>query len=477
MLLDAERRADGAFERTIFDVCICGAGPAGITLALALAAKGRRVALMEAGGVDVTTESQDLYQGRSVGLPYYPLDACRLRYLGGSSNHWGGFTRPLDARDFEPLPQHPLNAWPIRKTDLEPYAERTAEILDLPPPAPPLDIFAGKEALIEPTAYRVSPVQFGTKYKDELSRSDLITLCLNANLVDIELSENLTAVTGMVFRAYTRDETFRVAARRYVVCCGAIENARILLNANGRIPAGIGNRHDQVGRYFCEHIEIPVGRAILAAPPADLDFYIASEKLIADRRCLSFEIELVPLERDGVACALPLAERLAQALREPDKACFDTNVLTVIGQSVNRDSRVTLGNTKDRFGLREIELDWRLADIDRETLRIAAGEMGRALARHDVGRLRLEPWVTDAKSEVPITSEQGGSSHHMCTTRMSDDPATGVVDRDCRVHGIENLYIGGSSVFASPGVSNPTFTIVQLALRLADRVDERLGNR
>ncbi len=76
---------------------------------------------------------------------------------------------------------------------------------------------------------------------------------------------------------------------------------------------------------------------------------------------------------------------------------------------------------------------------------------------------------------MPITSEQGGSSHHMCTTRMSDDPKTGVVDRDCRVHGIENLYIGGSSVFSSAGVSNPTFTIVELALRLADHLDEQLG--
>jgi choline dehydrogenase-like flavoprotein len=280
----------------------------------------------------------------------------------------------------------------------------------------------------------------------------------------------------MVFRAYTQGEPFRVTAHRYIVCCGAIENARALLNANRQITAGIGNQHDQVGRHFCEHIEIGVGRAILAAPPADLNFYIASEKLIADRRCLSFEIELVPLERDSASCALPLAERLAQALRAPGEACFDTNVLTVIGQSANRDSRVMLGATTDRFGLRRLELDWRLADIDRETLRIAGEEMGRALARHDVGRLQLEPWVTDAKSEVPITGEQGGSSHHMCTTRMSDDPSTGVVDRDCRVHGMENLYIGGSSVFSSAGVSNPTFTIVELALRLADHLDERLGN-
>jgi hypothetical protein len=474
MLLDAEQPQDGTFKDTIFDVCICGAGPAGITLALTLAAKGRRVALMEAGGLDVTTESQDLYQGKNVGLAYYPLDACRLRYLGGSSNHWGGFTRPLDARDFQPMPQHPLNAWPIPKSDLDAYAERAADILDLPPLAPPIDIFRGKEDLIEPGIYRVTPMRFAPKYRNDLAQSQLITLCLNANLVDIELSENLAAVTGMVFRAYMRDEPFRVVARRYVVCCGGLENPRALLNANRQIPAGIANQHDQVGRYFCEHIEIGVGQAILAAPLAEDNFYIASDKLMADRRCLSFEIMLMPLQQVS-PCALPFAERLTQALHDPGKACFDANVSVVTCQSVNPSSRAILGNTKDRFGLRQLELDWHIADIDRHTLRTAAEEMGRALARHEVGRLRLDPWVTDTSINVPITEQQSGSSHHMCTTRMSDDPKTGVVDRDCRVHGIENLHIGGSSVFSSPGISNPTFTIIELALRLADHLDGRLG--
>ena len=119
--------------------------------------------------------------------------------------------------------------------------------------------------------------------------------------------------------------------------------------------------------------------------------------------------------------------------------------------------------------------------FEREQMRVftaedakAALELGRALALHDVGRLQLEPWITDSAMSIAINKDQSGSSHHMCTTRMSDDPGQGVVDRDCCVHGLDNLYIGGSSVFSSPGVSNPTFTIVQLALRLADHLDDRL---
>jgi hypothetical protein len=213
MLLDAEQDQGRHFASRVFDVCICGSGPAGITLALSLAAKGHTVALMEGGGLEVTAESQDLYRGENVGLPYLPIDACRLRYLGGSSNHWGGFTRPLDARDFGPLPQHSLNAWPIAKPDLDIYAKRTAEILDLPAAVAPRDIFGGKEEMLSPAVYRVSPVQMAGKYQDELTRSPLVSLCLNANLVDIELASDLRTVSAMVFRSYAREQQFKVAAR------------------------------------------------------------------------------------------------------------------------------------------------------------------------------------------------------------------------------------------------------------------------
>ncbi len=473
MLLDAAQLADAELAGT-FDVCICGAGPAGITLARGLADLGWRVALMEGGGAEPDPRSQSLYQGEIVGLPYYPLDACRLRYLGGTSNHWGGYTRSLDRRDFEAAPHDPLNAWPIKKADLDPFAEATAEILDLPPAEAPLDLFAGKEPLIEPSLYRVSPTRFGSKYRDELARSERVRLVLNASLVDIRLAPGLRGVDAFVFRSFAREEPFEVRARCFALCCGGLETARLLLGADRQLPGGIGNSHGLVGRYFSEHLEIEVGRALLKSPLADLNFYIASDRLVRERGCLSFELELLPLVADDPACAAPFEERLARALRDPDHACFDAILFVVAGQAPNRDSRVELSDKRDRFGLRQLRLDWRLSDIDKRTLRIAAEEMGRAMARHDIGRLHLDPWVMSERAEPPISEEGGGSSHHMCTTRMSADPATGVVDADCRVHGTDNLYIGGSSVFASPGVSNPTFTIVQLALRLAGHLNARL---
>ena len=108
-----------------YGVCIAGAGVAGITLALQLAARGHRVLLLEAGGLEFSDESQNVYKGRSTGRPYFELDEARLQYLGGISNHWSGWCRPLDAYDFEKHHQVPQSGWPIDKSELDSYLVAT----------------------------------------------------------------------------------------------------------------------------------------------------------------------------------------------------------------------------------------------------------------------------------------------------------------------------------------------------------------
>jgi choline dehydrogenase-like flavoprotein len=475
VLVDAGQLGENDLRDTVFDVCICGAGPAGITLARALAGKNRRVALMEGGGLESSEESQSLYHGESVGVPY-PVDSSRLRYFGGTSNHWVGETRELDHRDFEALPHHPLNEWPIGASDLDGYAQLAADILDLAPAVQPTDIFKGREDTLKSISRRMSaPTVFGLKYRDELARSGLIWLCLNANLVDIALEENLKLVSHFAFRSHARAHVFKVRARRYVVCCGALENARILLNANRQMPQGVGNQRDLVGRFFSEHIDVTLGRAVLAKELPSHSEYIPSDTLMRSRRCLSYVVRLSPIraaEWQGGRCET-FPERVDRAVRTDGAACINAEVEGAVQQSANRDSRVTLATSKDRFGLRRLSLDWTLSDLDRHTIRTAALETGRALARHDLGRMQLASYLhadLDTISDYCV-----GQSHHMCTTRMSDSPATGVVDRNCRVHDVGNLYVGGSSVFASAGVSNPTYTIVKLALRLGSHLNAELG--
>ena len=142
-------------------------------------------------------------------------------------------------------------------------------------------------------------------------------------------------------------------------------------------------------------------------------------------------------------------------------------------QALNPESRVTLGAARDPLGLRRTRLHWALLPLDYRTLKVSTLAMGQALAEAGIGRLRVYDWLLAEDPVLPgLDDKLGeiGAYHHMCATRMSADPRNGVVDADCRVHGLANLYIGGSSVFATAGFVNPTYPIVQLALRLGDHL-------
>ena len=132
------------------------------------------------------------------------------------------------------------------------------------------------------------------------------------------------------------------------------------------------------------------------------------------------------------------------------------------------ESRVLLADDRDALGLRRVKTDWRHGELERRTATRLASLVGAEFARVGIGRTRLEPWLRDER--VPIVDALEGIPHYIGTSRMSDDPREGVVDRNCEVHGMENLYVAGSSVFPTAGQANPTVTIVALALRLADRL-------
>ena len=162
----------------------------------------------------------------------------------------------------------------------------------------------------------------------------------------------------------------------------------------------------------------------------------------------------------GALCPGDLAEVNAVVLR----AAWE--------QAPNPASRVTLGADRDRFGKRRPVLDWRVGDLDRRTIRETAVEFGRFLVKSDFGRLRLADWVVNPDLPMPGLGEgeETAGNHHMGTTRMAATAERGVVDSNCKIFGLDNLYIGGSSVFPTGGHANPTFTIVQVALRLADHL-------
>ena len=509
MLLDANDADRGVFART-FDACVIGTGPAGMTVARRLAAKGLSVALMEGGGIDIESESQALYAGEVVGLDYYPLEDARLRMFGGSSMHWGGRCRELDAENFESLPFETLRGWPIGKADLDPYQAETDAILDLIPAADAPDLPVTQDAdRFHRVQYRYSPpTRFGEKYKDEIAASEAITCVTNANLVDLRLDDGLATVTAAVFKSFVpNDPGFTVTARLYVLCLGGIENPRALLNCASQIPTGIGNAHDLVGRFFCEHPHYRLGQVFYAEPIPEEEVLRTPEEAYAptlafmeQHESLSFSLLVTPTLEPPLSfttelvrsagCVAGFTERLAEGVLGKDLNCdrgglgmyfaqgdghhaVQGLIAIHAEQSLQRDSRIMLGDETDAFGLRRIVFDWRLGEIDLRTMRTAVLELGAHYAEQGTGRVQVQDWLLADPIDLPGMGEghRVGGHHHMCATRMAADPREGVVDADCKVHGVSNLYVGGSSVFASTGYANPTYTIVQLSLRLGDHLN------
>lgn len=498
-----------AFARP-FDVCVIGSGPAGVTLARRLAAQGLEVALMEAGDLEWSEESQAVTEGESVGVTYPPLDAARVRCFGGSSGHWNGLCRPFDPADFEARAGNPDAGWPIGRADLDPYTADVHDILDLVPiPADgPAGDLAGGTGFQRLHYFRSPPTRFGEKYLDELTAAPRIAFAIHANLVDLRLDDGLATVTGAVFKGYAAgDPGFTVAAKAYALCCGGIENPRLLLNFTSQVPEGIGNRNDVVGRYFNDHpgTPPPLGEVIFTrVPTTDTHFFALSEKSVAELGVLPMMVRLNYMVRRPltlgkelartVQCQVPFADRLTEAvlgdrldcetggleawwqIRDPDAYPWGRVVFNAQA-ALNPDSRVMLADATDAFGMRRVKLDWRTGALDDRTIRETTLAFAAYLADNDIARMRIADWVTtDTPIEIASSSGVSMSSwHHMCATRMSADPKKGVVDADCRIHGMTNLYIGGSSVFSSTGVSNPTYTIVQLALRLGDHLGGTLA--
>lgn len=521
MLRDARAIEDGALLES--DVCIVGGGPAGITLARALAGTPLQVRLLESGGLDFDGEVQALYAGTNVGLPYYDLDVSRLRMFGGTTNHWTGRSVPLEAIDLERKDWVPGSGWPFGLDELLPYYRRAQEVMRLGPFEYERHFWHGPDERplpLDPARLlhrfrQVHPFAFGDAYRAELEAAANVDVLLHANALSIEADAALRSVERVGVGTLS-GRRFTCRGRTFVLACGGLETPRLLLASNRQAAAGLGNQHDNVGRYFMEHPVAPSAHAVVARPerfrdlywyrdgagPVDfLDHLALSPDAIRAERILNVSWRAYPdPERDPVNGFIALRRimralgrgempgrlgaDLLQTLADPDDAVAgvlgslgvrDYDLVpascmlrTISEQAPDPDSRVLLDPERDALGMPRIRLDWRLNGLDRRSLEVAARLLAEEFGRAGIGRVRIADWLLDPASGWPPDLE--GGWHHMGTTRMSDEPKAGVVDRDCRVHGLANLYVAGSAVFPTGGFANPTLTIVALALRLADRL-------
>ena len=508
MYLDARTLPDQS--RIDADLAIIGGGVAGITLARTLRGRGIRICVIESGGLAFDADTQALYDGENTGI-VYPLVGNRLRYLGGSSNHWGGYCRPLDAIDFEARDWVPHSGWPFTIETLAPYYGPASEIVEISPmrfddkayweagtgQSLP-DLPSGRMALR--FVHFSPPTRFGQRYGDELGDDDNVDVLLNANVTRIGATAEGQHVEVLDI-ATLNGRHHQVRARHFVLATGGLENARMLLLSNDVVPAGLGNQHDLVGRYFMEHPhlsdfgEIVVGdiervpliyRRRLRVEQRDGGAtFIASDGYLREQRLLNAAFmagEAGKYRRDKPPEWLhPHAQEHQDMLRAaykfigvprvtpdsplPDKIGEWLGLGCACEQAPNPDSRVTLADETDALGLRRIRLNWQLTRQDRRSVVAHVRALAMEIGALGMGRMRMN--IDDPDSWPELVA---GGAHHMGTTRMHDDPRRGVVDRNGKVHGIDNLHIAGSSVFPTSGAANPTLTIVAMTLRLADHL-------
>lgn len=459
------------------DICIIGAGAAGITLARKLSGGPARVILCEAGGLEYSDESQSIYQGRTEGDEYYDLEVARLRYFGGTTNAWTGWCRPLDSYDFHAKNGNALTAWPITIDALNPYLDETRQLLQ---------VTAGKDegelgsSGFKRVAFEFSPpVQFGEAYKAMLEQSETVQVLLNANLVGAD--HDGARITAVRVKDYDGNERL-IRAHYVVLACGGIENSRLLLwlQQSGHLPPAANS--DLVGRYWMEHPHAPVGDLVITAPDKfkfnkiALDFFAPTREFMERHNTLNCQLYVKSSEygdaRKVVADLLCTAPSLGKWVMQQvgkDLACV-AQIKAAWEQEPVAENRVELGAERDKFGIPRPILRWKRSSQDMRTIRETAIAFAKYCASADIGRAKLADWVFQPGNAFPKFDEMGGH-HHMGGTRMAESADTGVVDANCRMFGSNNLYIAGSSVFPSVGHANPTFSIVQLALRLADHLD------
>ncbi|MHC8299324.1 FAD-dependent oxidoreductase [Pseudomonas sp. ZS1P83] len=469
--------------RDHYDVCVIGGGPAGITLALRLAGNGRRVVLVEGGGHEYSPASQNLYKVSSSGLEVY-AEETRLRFLGGTSNHWAGRCRPFEQSDFTVGPPVRVPGWPIAFSEIERNLAAAMDIVDLPPHSG----FKAINATLDGTDFDADrfllspPTRFAQKYAKELNETEGLDVFINCNCVDLEFDSKSGRIGTIVVSDYELHRE-RLTANQFILATGAIENARHLLNSESLAAGGIVSKDGFVGRCFMEHLNVEMGTFILKdGQGTDSRQYFTTDTFVMEHGSgkgnvtASFVAEVKSYGRlaaikgffENLVCEVG-AEHKIEFITKFD--CPGDGVLgTLIEQFPNPNSRISLLDERDALGMRKASIHWELTPADRNTVKSIGLEVAKCFADTGLGFVKLEECVYDVDLPLKVNPH----AHHMGTTRMATSPEFGVVDENCKVFGVENLYVAGSSVFATGGACNPTMPLLQLALRLADYLNDQM---
>jgi choline dehydrogenase-like flavoprotein len=546
MIYDAENLPDGLSINA--DLCIVGAGAAGISMALQFIGTSIKVLLLESGGVGEEPDTQALYAGSVADEHMHgPPGRYRQRRFGGTTTIWGGRCMPFDDIDFDVRDYVPHSGWPYARDVLIPYYVRANWLCEAGEFAYTAeDAFHGRARPIidgfdspyfsSDTLERFScPTDFSGRYGHRLAAAHNITVLLHANVTRVQLRPAGDRVATLAVRTL-KGKGFTMCAEQFVLAAGGLEVARLLLASQDVQQNGIGNDADVVGRYYMCHVAGTIGAIRIDRPLAAVHHgYEISDEGIYCRRRFALRAEVQrqrrlgnfiarlhhpritdPAHRNAVLSLLFLAkpfipyeyavrlhgqERYSWRARMQhvrnvafgafDAAAFAWHMLrdrkladrkfpSIIvkpkanlfsldfhaEQQPNPDSRVTLAAESDALGMRRLHVDWRYTRGDIDTVAGALALLASEFARSGVGSIAYD--ASSVEAEVTRYGAYGG--HHIGTARMGSDRRSSVVNANCRVHGVDNLFIAGSATFPTSSQANPTLTVVALALRLAEHV-------
>ena len=536
LIVDCNEPIESTIEDRDFDFCIIGAGISGIILADQLSEQ-FQVALIESGDFNVVEKTQELNEILCSGHPVRANFQSRVRHYGGACNLWAGRNLVLNDIDLDVREWVANSGWPISFTELKKYYSRLYRLYGMADYSlfnkgkdsssdSLYDDMAADPALeLDNAVWGKKVPRFGrnsTSFK-KLNKKTNVTLFKNATVK--KLADSGREIVSCAVISGTK-RGVNIKASNYVLATGGIENARVLLSSRDQCLDGIGNLHDNVGRYFMDHPS-----AVRSDIRLSKDIYNSSlfvkpvkngrfknvirfsdnyqkEHLLTNNH-IEFSVQYPKSYEEAFSSAVQIAKTILKKGSSSNRLDFSKVRMSKIPEIIyllspselfphfvtefyykfnkmmrrpikaksivishhleqipNRDSRVTLSDELNYLGINKVNLHWLVGDKELET--------ANKLERHVIDRLKELGWVDPSVGYQQIKA-LSDSSHHIGTTRMSEKPQDGVVDLNCKVHAIDNLYIAGSSVFPTSGSANPTYTIAALTLRLASHFRSTYG--
>ena len=459
-------------ENNQFDLVIIGAGAAGNTIAKKLMDYGNKIALVEGGGEDYSDESQDCYKGKVLGDPYFDLDLSRLRFFGGSTNHWTGWCRGFEEIDFDRGYLGDEYEWPLKFHEIDKYKKEACDILEIPNDF--YDVY--QNAKIKKIKFQFSPpVLFKDKYFNILKNSRDVSVFINATLIDIDGSNN--RVSSANFKSFTGNK-INIKGKIFIFALGGIENSRYLMWIRENHKNKFFNSKLPIGKYLMEHPHFTLGRAIINKNKINGNYYSLSPDAQKKSSILNCGFRIIhsnsSVTKAMIKEIMCLAPKLGKKLFELSgkNLICGASFRAAWEQAPDTKNFINLSAHTDNFGIPRAILNWKKFDIDRRTINKSVEEFNNWLLELDGGRIQLSEWMIN-NNNYPENDELAGN-HHMGGTRMHENMTYGVVDKNCKVHGSNNLYMAGSSIFTTGGHNNPTLPIVQFSLKLADHLNTKL---